>query len=60
MQNTPRRAAGAGGEASAGPREEGMDGRTDSGPGSGPGPGPPPHSLALLAVIEHDGVVVAA
>lgn len=30
------------------------------GPTTGPGPGPPPHSLALLAVIEHDGVVVAA
>lgn len=39
--------AGAG--ASAGPRE-----------GGGHGPGPPPHSLALLAVIEHDGVIVAA
>lgn len=40
----------------AGPREGEREGRTDS----GPGPGPPPHSLALLAVIEHDGVVVAA
>lgn len=38
-------------------REGGWDGPTTD---SGPGPGPPPHSLALLAVIEHDGVVVAA
>lgn len=27
---------------------------------SEPGPRPPPHSLALLAVIQHDGVIVAA
>lgn len=36
-------------------------GRTTRGrEGLRPGPGPPPHSLALLAIIEHDGVVVAA
>lgn len=36
----------------------GLDG--DGGRDSDPSPRPPPHSLALLAVIEHDGVVVAA
>lgn len=48
--------AGAGVEAGSRPRSEPREG----GRNSDPGPGPPPHSLALLAIIEHDGVVVAA
>lgn len=37
-----------------GPATEGRGGHSE------PGPRPPPHSLALLAVIQHDGVIVAA